>query len=319
MVKLQTCSILRYFWNSAAISVGRMRAPSSIRANHEEAILAAAEAVFAERGFSGATTAEIAARAGLPKANLHYYFPTKVILYRRVLQGVLTAWLSAADAFASDAEPAEALGRYIAAKMDLARSRPQGSRIFASEILRGAPEIQDFLETTLRDWVESRGAIILGWVEAGRLRPIEPRTLFYMIWATTQHYADFAHQIATLNGGQSLDDAAFARARAEVVATLLGGVLVPDRAVLPSVGSSVHVRPAQGSSPSMRLSARNQIKGRIVEVTKGQTTSHIRIDVGGGTVVTASITNEAVDDLGLKVGQDAYAVIKASDVMVAVD
>lgn len=69
----------------------------------------------------------------------------------------------------------------------------------------------------------------------------------------------------------------------------------------------------------MRLSARNQIKGRLVEVTKGQTTAHVRIDIGGGTVVTASVTNEAVDDLGLKAGQDAYAVIKASDVMIAVD
>ena len=69
----------------------------------------------------------------------------------------------------------------------------------------------------------------------------------------------------------------------------------------------------------MRLSARNQIKGKILEVTKGQTTSHVRIEVGGGTVVTASITNEAVDELGLTVGQEAYAVVKASDVMVAVD
>ncbi|AWC25516.1 Molybdenum-pterin-binding protein II [Aminobacter sp. MSH1] len=68
----------------------------------------------------------------------------------------------------------------------------------------------------------------------------------------------------------------------------------------------------------MKLSARNQIKGKIVEVTKGATTSHVRIDIGGA-VVTASITNEAVDDLGLAVGRDAYAIIKASDVMVGVD
>ena len=68
----------------------------------------------------------------------------------------------------------------------------------------------------------------------------------------------------------------------------------------------------------MQLSARNQIKGKILEVTKGQTTSHVRIDVGGA-VITASITNEAVDQLGLKPGQDAYAVIKASDVMVGID
>jgi molybdopterin-binding protein len=68
----------------------------------------------------------------------------------------------------------------------------------------------------------------------------------------------------------------------------------------------------------MKLSARNQLRGTIVEVVKGQTTSHVRIDIGGA-IVTASITNEAVDDLGLKVGQAAYAVVKASDVMVAVN
>ncbi len=67
----------------------------------------------------------------------------------------------------------------------------------------------------------------------------------------------------------------------------------------------------------MKLSARNQIKGKVVEVTKGQTTAHIRIDIGNGVIVTSSITNEAVDDLGLAVGDEAIAVIKASDVMVA--
>ena len=69
----------------------------------------------------------------------------------------------------------------------------------------------------------------------------------------------------------------------------------------------------------MKISARNILKGQIVEVTKGATTSHVRIDIGGGAVVTASITNEAVADLGLAKGKQAYAVIKASDVMVAVD
>jgi len=69
----------------------------------------------------------------------------------------------------------------------------------------------------------------------------------------------------------------------------------------------------------MKLSARNVLKGKIVSVTTGATTSHVRLDIGGGATVTASITNEAVDELGLKVGQDAYAVIKASDVMVGLD
>lgn len=204
--------------------MSRLRASSAIRAGHEDSILAAAEAVFGERGFEGATTAEIAARAGLPKANLHYYFATKVELYREVLKGVLEAWLAAANTFDSGADPAEALGRYIEAKMDLARDRPLGSRIFAREILRGAPEIQDFLDTTLRDWVEARSAIVAGWVAAGALRPIEPKTLFYMIWATTQHYADFAHQIATLNGGKPLKARAFEAAKRQVVDTILAGV-----------------------------------------------------------------------------------------------
>lgn len=68
----------------------------------------------------------------------------------------------------------------------------------------------------------------------------------------------------------------------------------------------------------MRISARNRLRGKIVEVTKGQTTAHVRIDVNGA-IITAAITNEAVDELGLKVGQAAYAVVKASDVMVAID
>jgi TetR/AcrR family transcriptional regulator len=208
-----------------AKTLGKVRSSSAIRNGHEDAILKAAEAVFAERGFSGATTAEIATRAGLPKANLHYYFPTKVALYRRVLRGVLDAWLSAADTFDSSGDPAEALGRYIAAKMDLARERPQGSRIFASEILRGAPEIQDFLETTLRQWVEARSATVERWVAAGVLVPIAPKTLFFLIWASTQHYADFAHQIATLNDGRPLDDAAFAQAKRQVSDTLVRGLL----------------------------------------------------------------------------------------------
>ncbi|KAB2656623.1 transporter [Brucella tritici] len=69
----------------------------------------------------------------------------------------------------------------------------------------------------------------------------------------------------------------------------------------------------------MRISARNRLKGTIVEVTKGATTSHVRVDIGNGVIVTSSITNEAVDELGLKAGGTAYAVVKASDVMIAVD
>ncbi|MFI5011950.1 MAG: TetR/AcrR family transcriptional regulator [Hyphomicrobiales bacterium] len=197
----------------------------SIREENERAILAAAEHVFAELGFKGATTGAIAARAGIPKANLHYYFATKAQLYRRVTERVLTMWVGAASALDESDDPATALGRYIAAKMDLARAEPLGSKIWASEIMRGAPVIEDFLETTLRDWVANRETIFKRWIAQGKLRPIEPRILLFMIWAATQHYADFTHQIVVLNGGKPLSDAQFERAKGEVISLILRGVL----------------------------------------------------------------------------------------------
>jgi TetR/AcrR family transcriptional regulator len=124
-------------------------AKPSAREENERAILAAAERVFAEHGFGGATIAAIAARAGVPKPNVHYYFPTKERLYRAVVERVLTEWLAAAAAFDTSDDPAQALTSYISAKMDLARAMPLGSKIWASEIMRGAPAIQDFLDTTM--------------------------------------------------------------------------------------------------------------------------------------------------------------------------
>jgi TetR/AcrR family transcriptional regulator len=196
----------------------------SIREENERAILSAAEAVFAEHGFGGATMAAIASRAGVPKPNVHYYFPTKEKLYRAVVERVLIAWLEAASSFDTSEDPSDALTSYIGAKMELARSMPLGSQIWASEIMRGAPVIQDFLDTTLTQWVRSRERAVRRWIAEGKLRPIEPRYLFYMIWATTQHYANAAHEIATLEKGP-LTDEAFEQAKRQVVETILGGVI----------------------------------------------------------------------------------------------
>ncbi len=204
-----------------------MNAPlpkSSIREVNERAILAAAETVFAERGYSGATMSMIAARAGSPKANIHYYFPTKEGLYRAVIAQVLTAWLDAAASFDTSDDPVEALTAYIRAKMDLAREMPLSSQIYASEIMRGAPVIQDFLDNTLSEWVRSRSAVVRRWIAEGKLRPVEPKYLFYMIWATTQHYANATHEMATLEGGAPLGEEAFERAKRQAAETVLFGV-----------------------------------------------------------------------------------------------
>ena len=197
---------------------------SSIREVNERAILAAAESVFAERGYSGATMSMIAARAGSPKANIHYYFPTKEGLYRAVIARVLTAWLDAAASFDTSDDPVEALTAYIGAKMDLAREMPLSSQIYASETMRGAPVIQDFLDTTLSEWVRSRAAVVRRWVAEGKLKPVAPEYLFYMIWATTQHYANATHEVATLQGGAPLGEEAFQRAKRQVAETVLFGV-----------------------------------------------------------------------------------------------
>lgn len=198
---------------------------TSIRADNEANIIAAAESVFAEFGLKGATTAEIARRANVPKANLHYYFSTKEALYRVVLERILTLWLKAADSLDQNDEPDVALARYIGAKMDLARSLPLGSQIWASEIMRGAHIIQDFLETTLADWVAAHELVLNRWIGEGKIHPLTPRTLFFMIWATTQHYADFAPQIATLNSGRALSDTEFDAAKAQVIEIIVRGVV----------------------------------------------------------------------------------------------
>jgi TetR/AcrR family transcriptional regulator len=195
-----------------------------VREENERALLEAAESIFAEQGFAGATTAAIARRAGVPKANLHYYFATKEGLYRAVVERVLTAWLAAASSFDTSDDPRTALSAYISAKMDLARAMPLASRIWSAEIMRGAPIIQDFLDTTLTEWVAARERSVKRWIAAGKLKPIEPKVLFYMIWAATQQYANAAHEMASLNGGRPLDDAAFERAKTQVIATILGGV-----------------------------------------------------------------------------------------------
>jgi len=196
----------------------------SIRAENERVILEAAEAVFAEAGFKGATTSAIAMRAGVPKANLHYYFPTKAALYRAVIERVLTAWLAAAASFDESDDPKDALARYIGAKMDLARTMPLSSRIWAAEIMRGAPAIQDFLDTTLAEWVASRSEIVKRWIALKKLRPVEPKYLFYMIWATTQQYANAAHEMSSLEGGQALTDRQFEAAKRQIIETITGGL-----------------------------------------------------------------------------------------------
>ena len=202
----------------------RLSKRDAIRRENERIILAAAEKVFAEAGFGGATMQLIADMAGLPKANLHYYFATKEELYRRVVRQIFEIWLHAADSFDNAPGPVEGIGAYIEAKMDISRRHPFGSKVWASEVMHGAPVIQDYLETTLREWTDGRIGAIQRWIDDGLMDPVDPRHLLYMLWATTQHYADFGHQIETLNGGAALDAGQWADATETVKRIILRGI-----------------------------------------------------------------------------------------------
>ena len=196
---------------------------TEIRQQNETLILQAAEKVFAEAGFGGATMQLIADMAGLPKANLHYYFPTKEDLYRRVVQDIFEIWLHAADSMDQAPGPVEGIGAYIQAKMEISRRHPNGSKVWAFEVMHRAPVIQDYLETTLRAWTTGRVRLIERWIAEGKMAPVDPEHLLYMLWATTQHYADFGHQIETLNAGP-LSDADWQKATDSVKTMILRGI-----------------------------------------------------------------------------------------------
>lgn len=204
-----------------------MSAPArklEIREANEARILRAAEKTFALHGFRGATTESIASEAGLPKANVHYYFKTKANLYRQVLKGILQDWMEAAAAFEAYEDPERALRGYVTAKMQFSRQRPYGSRVWANEIMRGAPVMERFLGTTLKTWVNERVKTIRSWISAGKIRPVDPQSLLYMIWAVTQHYADFERQIVILNNGEAFDERQYREKVEQVVRLILSSV-----------------------------------------------------------------------------------------------
>ncbi|WP_375740948.1 TetR/AcrR family transcriptional regulator [Pseudomonas boanensis] len=195
-----------------------------IRRRNVEKILLAAEQVFAEKGYAGTSMGDIAEKAELPRSNLHYYFSTKDELYREVLFGLLGVWKQDALCFEMFDDPRVVLTSYIRAKMNHSRTRPHGSKVWANEIMHGAPRLGEALDEQLYGWAKMKEAKIRQWVEDKRILPVEPSSLLYMIWAATQHYADFDHQVMILNDHQPLSDMQFERAVQTVTSVILRGI-----------------------------------------------------------------------------------------------
>jgi TetR/AcrR family transcriptional regulator len=195
-----------------------------IQSQNEQIILDAALDVFSAYGYRGGTIDQIAARCGLSKPNLLYYFRRKDDIYEAVLERTLADWLEPLRTLDAGADPEAELTRYITAKLDMTFDRPAASRLFANEVLHGAPQIGKFLKGPLRELVEAKAQVIRRWVADGKLRPVDPVHFIFAIWAVTQHYADFAVQVEAIAGGPPDR----AQTRRAVLDILLGGITLAD-------------------------------------------------------------------------------------------
>lgn len=190
----------------------------------ENQILTAALDVFAQSGFAGATMDEIAAGAGMSKPNMIYYFSSKEGIYQAVLGRTLETWLEPLIALDPNGEPIDEIRGYIHRKLEMARERPQESRLFAGEILAGAPLIKDVLEGALKDLVDEKVAVIRQWIADGKLAAHDPYHLIFAIWAMTQHYADFDVQVHAVLGRQAGSSQIFTGAERFMEDVLLRGL-----------------------------------------------------------------------------------------------
>jgi TetR/AcrR family transcriptional regulator len=176
------------------------RPRSRIQQKNRELILDAALEVFSLHGFRGATLDQIAEGAGLSKPNLLYYFPSKEEVHTALLTGLLDTWLDPLRAMNPAGEPLQEILGYVRRKLDLARDYPRESRLFANEILQGAPRMRASIEGDLRRLVEEKAAVLRRWMDEGRIARVDPVHLVFSIWALTQHYADFDVQVRAVLG-----------------------------------------------------------------------------------------------------------------------
>lgn len=166
-----------------------------IQQKNTTVILDAALEVFSTHGFRGATVDQIARAAGLSKPNLLYYFPSKEAIHRTLLAGLLDSWLAPLAKLDAAGDPVGEIMAYVSRKLEMSREMPRESRLFANEVLQGAPNLQPVLEERLKPLVDEKAALISGWAAQGRIAPVHPYHLIFSIWALTQHYADFDTQV----------------------------------------------------------------------------------------------------------------------------
>lgn len=170
-----------------------------IQQKNRSTILSAGLDVFSQFGFRGATVDQIATAAGLSKPNLLYYFPSKEAIHQEVLASLLDLWLDPLRDMDADGDPIAEILTYAQRKLDLSRNYPRESRLFANEILQGAPRLA-YTFPALQSLVDEKTAVIQTWANDGKIAAIDPYHLIFLIWSQTQHYADFDVQVRAVLG-----------------------------------------------------------------------------------------------------------------------
>ncbi|MBA1272327.1 TetR/AcrR family transcriptional regulator [Stutzerimonas azotifigens] len=201
---------------------------TSIRERNRELILRAASEEFAEKGFAATKTSDIAQRAGLPKPNVYYYFKSKERLYREVLESIIEPLLQASSPFNQPGQPAEVLRAYIRTKIRISREHACASKVFASEIMHGAPHLSPERVEQLNAQASHNIARIQGWIDEGLMAKVDPSHLLFSIWAATQTYADFDWQISSVTGKASLGDTDYEAAAETLIRMVIKGCEVQD-------------------------------------------------------------------------------------------
>lgn len=191
-----------------------------IQGMNKRIILDAALEVFSSYGFRGSTLDQISEKAGMSKPNLLYYYPSKQAIYVTLLENTLEEWLQPFEQLNPAGDPMQELRKYISSKLEMSFQKPEASRLFANEIINGAPAIGSFLETHLKKLVDSKVGVINEWIAQGRIAQVDPYHLIFMIWSTTQHYADFSAQINAVIGERT-DTKIFREKAAQTVANII--------------------------------------------------------------------------------------------------
>ncbi len=163
-------------------------------------VLDAALEVFSREGFRGATLDEIAREAGLSKPNLLYYFASKEEIHATLMEALMTNWLDPLAELRACGNPLDEILGYVRRKLQMSRDFPRESRLFAQEIVQGAPRMQAALAGDLKTLVDEKAGVIAGWSEAGLIADIDPHHLIFSVWSLTQHYADFDVQVRAILG-----------------------------------------------------------------------------------------------------------------------